>query len=135
MAEVIAVMEIVLPVDADSGVYSYATKEACESRVIYRLATDAEAMWAANAALAAHRALGCRDAARYDFRSDAKGAPHFLEANPIAGLHPTHSDLPMLTDFSGRSYDWLIDRILASAAARYGLAYPSARGEELSSVA
>ncbi|MCE2510408.1 MAG: D-alanine--D-alanine ligase [Alphaproteobacteria bacterium] len=134
-AKVIATMEIVLPAGADLGVYSYATKEACESRVIYRLATDDEAMRAADAALAAHRVLGCRDAARFDFRSDAKGQPHFLEANPIAGLHPTHSDLPMLTEFSGRSYDWLIGRILASAAARYGLAFPSAPQAKLSSVA
>ncbi len=47
--------------------------------------------------LAAYRALECRDACRLDFRSDAAGEPVFLEANPIAGLHPTHSDLPILS--------------------------------------
>jgi len=122
-AEVVAVMEIVVATGVDAGLYSYANKELCEERVIYRLAGDAEAAEAARAGLAAYRALGCRDAARIDFRSDAAGRPLFLEANPIAGLNPTHSDLPILAALAGHDYDWLIGRILAAATARLGVTF------------
>ena len=119
-AEVIGVMEIVLEAGAEDGVYSLRNKEECETLVSYRLATDDEAMKAAERALAAYRALGCRDVGRLDFRSDATGEPQFLEANPLAGRHPSHSDLPIVTTLSGRSYDWLIESILDAALARYG---------------
>lgn len=121
-AEVIGVLEIVIRPETVDPVYSFQNKEQCESRVAYRLAGDAEALLAGRLALAAYRALDCRDAARIDMRSDAAGTPQFLEANPIAGLHPAHSDLPMLTRFSGRSYDWLIGGILDAIAERLGLA-------------
>ncbi|MGE4221423.1 MAG: D-alanine--D-alanine ligase, partial [Alphaproteobacteria bacterium] len=65
--------------------------------------------------------LGCRDAARLDFRSDASGEPTFLEANPIAGLHPSHSDLPILAGQAGVPYERLLGMILDAAAARYAL--------------
>ncbi len=123
-ARVVAVMEIVLLVGAgaDAGVYSYTNKEECERFCKYHLADDAEAQRAAARALAAHRALDCRDAARHDFRSDASGEPAFMEVNPIAGLHPSHSDLPILSGLAGVSYDALMSDIIASAARRYGLA-------------
>lgn len=120
-ARVIGVAEITVRADAADPVYSFENKEMCETTVVYSLATDGEAMAAAEAALAAYRALECRDAARLDFRSDAHGVPHFLEANPIAGLHPTHSDLPIIADLAGLGYDALIDGILRSAATRLGL--------------
>lgn len=123
-ARVVAVMEIVLltAAGADAGVYSYTNKEECERLVAYHLADDAEARLAAERALAAHRALACRDASRHDFRSDAHAEPAFMEVNPIAGLHPTHSDLPILSGLAGVGYDTLIAAIVASAARRYGLA-------------
>lgn len=117
-AEVIGVAEILIREDVADRVYSFANKELCEANVVYRLVDDAEAQAAADAALAAYRALDCRDAARLDFRSDAAGAPQFLEANPIAGLHPTHSDLPIIAELAGRGYDWLIGRIVEGALAR-----------------
>ncbi len=120
-ARVIAVMEILLRSNAEADVYSYENKEFCESRVIYVLADDPEAVRAGETALAAYHALGCRDAARLDFRSDADGQPNFLEVNTIAGLHPTHSDLPMLAEKAGMSYDALIGEIVAAARKRLGL--------------
>ena len=120
-AQVIAVLEIAIRPEVEDRVYSFGNKEDCETTVIYRIADDAEAMLAGRLALEAYRALDCRDAARVDMRSDAEGVPQFLEVNPIAGLHPTHSDLPMLTEMSGRSYDWLIGGILDAAARRLGL--------------
>ncbi len=125
-AEVIAVLEVTVAQGGGATVYTFDDKEECETRVHYALATDAEARAAAAGAVAAYRILGCRDAARLDFRSDARGVPHFLEVNPIAGLHPTHSDLPILTRQSGRSYDWLIAGILHSAMQRYPRPVPLA---------
>ena len=72
-------------------------------------------------ALAAWRALGCRDAGRVDLRSDQDGRPQFLEVNPLAGLHPTHSDLPILAQQAGVTYERLIGRILRQGLQRAGL--------------
>jgi len=53
-----------------------------------------------------------------DLRCDEKGKPYFLEVNPLAGLHPEHSDLPILCTHLGIPYVQLIDRIFSSAAKR-----------------
>lgn len=124
-AEIIAVMELVVGQAYDGGVYGYANKQDFGPHLTLRLADDAEARRAGERALAAYRALGCRDVGRVDLRSDAAGEPQFLEVNPIPGLTPGFSDLPMLCEMAGRSYDWLIRRILAEAAGRYGLALPA----------
>ena len=120
-ARVIGVLEIVLLETAEAEVYSFDNKELCESRVLYRLADDAEAAAAGETALRAYRVLGCRDAARIDLRSDAAGRPQFLEVNTLAGLHPTHSDLPILAAQAGLSFDDLITGIVAAAVRRYGM--------------
>lgn len=121
-AQVIAVVEIVLLATAEPDIYSFANKELCETRVLYRLAADPEAQAAGRIALAAYRALGCRDAARIDLRSDAHGRPQFLEANTLPGLHPTHSDLPVLAAKVGLTFDRLIHHIVEAASVRQGLA-------------
>lgn len=127
-AEIIAVLEVVLLENAEADVYSYVNKEECESRIHYRLAHDEEAKQAGETALAAYRALECRDAGRVDLRSDAKGVPHFMEVNPLAGLHPSHSDLPILAGLAGMSYDALISRIVESCLKRHHLeSKPAAR--------
>lgn len=120
-ARTVAVMEIVLLQTAEAEVYSFENKEMCESRVVYMLADDDEARAAGAVALAAYQALGCRDAARIDLRSDASGNPQFMEVNTLAGMHPTHSDLPILSAKAGLSYDGLIGAIVAAAAERTGL--------------
>ena len=63
-------------------------------------------------------ALGCRDGGRVDIRCDSRGKPMFLEVNPLAGLHPTHSDLPMIATAVGMPYVELIRAIIESAAVR-----------------
>ncbi|MGH6933794.1 MAG: D-alanine--D-alanine ligase family protein [Dongiaceae bacterium] len=128
-AEAAGVMEVVLGNGAEAGAYSYRNKEECESRVIYRLATDAEAKAAGAVALAAWRALGCADGGRVDLRSDGTGQPQFMEVNPLAGLHPTHSDLPILCTLAGIGYDKLIGRIMESALGRHGLVRGRAAAE------
>jgi D-alanine-D-alanine ligase-like ATP-grasp enzyme len=42
----------------------------------------------------------------------------FIEANPLAGLHPEHSDLPMIATKTGMAYQQLIEAIVNSAAQR-----------------
>ncbi|WP_119460941.1 D-alanine--D-alanine ligase [Rhodospirillaceae bacterium SYSU D60014] len=124
----VATMEVVLTAEAEAGVYSYVNKEECDQRVRYHLADDPEAQEAARVALAAWRALGCRDGGRIDIRSDAMGRPHFLEVNPLAGLHPQHSDLPIMCRLAGIPYEALIGRILDSAFRRCGLRLGAASG-------
>lgn len=121
-ARIIAVCEISLRGEAEAGVYSLGNKEASEHLVSYALAADVEARVAGSVALAAFRALDCRDAARVDLRSDAAGRPQFLEVNPLPGLHPTHSDLPVLAAQAGMSYAHLIDAIVTGALARQATA-------------
>jgi len=124
-AEVLGTLEIVLLPGAEEGVYSYVNKERCEELVEYRpvrAEEDAEVCRAEQIALAAWRALGCRDGGRVDLRSDMQGRPQFLEVNPLAGLHPSHSDLPMIATAVGMPYVELIGRIVRSAATRVSAA-------------
>ncbi len=120
-ARVLGVCEIILRDKAEANVYSLHNKELCEELVTYAPASDAEALLAGERALQAYRALECRDAARIDFRSDEKGEPYFLEANPLAGLNPFHSDLPILAAQNGIAFTPLIGMILDAGLARYGL--------------
>jgi D-alanine-D-alanine ligase len=120
-AEVLGTLEIVLNPGAEPEVYSYVNKERCEELVEYRLVSaerDEEVRRAEAIALAAWRVLGCRDAGRVDLRSNEHGEPQFLEVNPLAGLHPAHSDLPMLCTALGIPYVRLIERIVNSALKR-----------------
>lgn len=120
-AEAIGTVEIELLAGADEGVYSLNNKELFESRVRYVLRDDPEARRAAEIALAAYRALACRDGGRVDLRSDAEGRPQFLEVNPLPGLHPVRSDLPILTGLAGMDYGRLIGRIVGSCLDRLAL--------------
>lgn len=120
-AEVVGTVEIVLLRGAQAHAYSYVNKEHCEELVEYRLvraAEDQQAAAAERVALDTWRILGCRDGGRVDLRCDAAGVPNFLEVNPLAGMHPEHSDLPILAAKSGVPYVELIRRIVASAQPR-----------------
>lgn len=120
-AEAIGTLEIVLLQNAESEVYSYVNKERCEELVEYRLVRrekDPVVAEAERISLAAWQALECRDGGRIDIRCDDDGRPSFIEVNPLAGLHPHHSDLPILCNHLGIPYQTLIDRIVQSAAMR-----------------
>jgi D-alanine-D-alanine ligase len=120
-ARPLGTLEIVLLEQAEADVYSYVNKERCEELVEYRLvrAEDDPIVAAAQqVALDAWRILGCRDAGRIDLRCDAAGRPSFMEVNPLAGIHPQHSDLPILATKVGLPYVELIRQIVASAAPR-----------------
>jgi len=118
-ARALASLEIVLLPGADEAVYSYRNKENCEELVHYRLLAkgdlqrDVESL-----ALRAWRALGCRDGGRIDVRLDENGVPNFLEVNPLAGIHPEHSDLPIMAGLVKMPYKELFRRIMNSALVR-----------------
>jgi len=122
-AEVLGTLEVILLEGAETDAYSYVNKERCEELVEYRpvsAETDPLVRQAEGTALAAWRLLGCRDAGRIDLRADAGGTPQIIELNPLAGIHPEHSDLPMICTAIGMPYIELIDRIIRSAAERIG---------------
>ena len=121
-ATVLGVMEVQFRERAGPRVYSYASKKDYRREVEYRLAGGRVADAAAAVALAAWRALGCRDAGRVDLRCDARRRPSFIEVNPLAGLHPVDSDLVILCRLLGIGYDELVAGIVRSAAARLPLA-------------
>jgi len=118
-AYVLGIMEIEIPHDTKGAVYSYVAKEQCEKQVNYlpyqkgSLHRQLEQL-----ALKCYKVLQCRDAARVDIRCDRKGVPCFLEVNPLPGLHPTHSDLPMIATQEGMKYDELIGAIISNALKR-----------------
>lgn len=116
-AEAVGVMEVHLS-DKDKGVYGFESKAEYEGRVHYTLANDALGKASAELALKVWRSLGCRDGGRVDVRADGNGVPHFIEVNPLAGLHPEDSDLPIMCRLQGITYETLIGRILDSALTR-----------------
>lgn len=119
-AEALGPMEVLLREQAEPHAYSYVNKERCEELVEYRLMDDAPARQAKEVALAVWRGLGCRDAGRVDIRLDIDGTPNFMEVNPLAGLHPEHSDLPIICTKVGITFRDLIGRIIESARRRLG---------------
>jgi D-alanine-D-alanine ligase len=68
--------------------------------------------------LDAWKALGCRDAGRIDVKLDENGIPNFIEVNPLAGINYHYSDLPILMNLKGESYNQLIASIIESASER-----------------
>ncbi len=120
-AQALGTMEVLLLPSAEQKVYSYQNKENSEEHVRYRLwrpEEDPLIEAVEKIALDAWSVLGCRDAGRVDLRCDPKGRPQFIEVNPLAGLHPEHSDLPIICSLVGVSFDSLVNRIVASAARR-----------------
>lgn len=117
-ARVIGVMEVLFSAGAEGYGYSYANKKQYLDVIRYELAEDSAAADAAEIALRVWTGLGCRDAGRVDIRCDSAGKLHFLEINPLAGLHPRHSDLIILSRLRRIPYGQLVEWIVTSATAR-----------------
>ena len=49
---------------------------------------------------------------------DEHGVPSFIELNPLPGMNHIHSDLPIIAYRHGKTFDYLIGEILASAMLR-----------------
>ncbi len=86
-----------------------------------------------SSALEAFSALELRDMARIDFRLDSDGMGRIIDVNPLPGLSPVYSDLPILHRLSGGEYEELLRFILQSAFSRYGLVFPVPAEEALPS--
>jgi D-alanine-D-alanine ligase len=118
--EVLGLMRIIPNNTQEPFVYSLEVKRDWRNQVRYevpaRLPAPVEEA-VREAALNTYEALGCRDVARIDFRL-RDGTPYFIEANPLPGLHPEHSDLVILARGLGMSHAQLIERILMSAIHR-----------------
>lgn len=125
---VLGVMEILIERSASHS-YSLEVKSAVDYHeiVTYRLCDEPDLRAECErTALAAWRALECRDCGRVDLRLDADGLPHVLEINPLAGIHPTDSDLTILTGrLLGLSHVEFIGRIMASFHDRTSLPIPA----------
>jgi D-alanine-D-alanine ligase len=117
-AVAVGVIEVTLKDGAERDAYSYLNKETYEQTVAYHLVEGQMAEEAKKLALNAWRGLGCRDAGRIDLRADANGFPNFMEVNPLAGMHPIRSDLPILCTLNGIAYLELINMIMQSALSR-----------------
>ena len=115
----IGTMEIIVKKSEHRGIYSYETKEHCEKHVEYQRLPPCELRGEVEKlAVECYVALECRDGGRVDIRLDAHGKPSFMEVNPLAGLNPGHSDLPMIAEMEDMSYRELLGHIIASAAHR-----------------
>lgn len=114
-ASATGVMEVLLTNKAEPGVYSYTNKDQWRERCRYELAGGDIAAACEVVALSAWNVLNCEDGGRIDLRCDSNGIPNFIEVNPLAGMNPAYSDLPMLSRMNGISYDELIQRIMHSA--------------------
>jgi D-alanine-D-alanine ligase len=72
-------------------------------------------------ALNVWKALRAVDGGRVDVKADRNGRVCFMEVNPLAGLHPIHSDLPILSRMIGIEYQTLMEMIMKSTIKRHHL--------------
>lgn len=121
-AQVLGIMRVVPRKPSPHFVYSLEVKRDWQNLVDYECpaALRAETLGSIEAAsLKIYSALGCRDFARIDFRVAPDGTPYFLEINPLAGLNPVSSDLPIMARKMGWTYDALVLAIFHAALGRY----------------
>jgi D-alanine-D-alanine ligase len=114
-AHSIGVLEVLLRQNAEQNVYSYFNKEEYKTVVEYKLVKEPIALACEKVAINSWKVLNCQDGGRVDLRCDENGIPNFIEVNPLAGLHPINSDLPILASKNGISYEELIKMIMQSA--------------------
>jgi len=116
-ARTVAAMEVKFR--ANDSIYSYENKENYLERVDYALLREPALLRrVTDVALDAWRGLGCRDGGRVDLRLDDHDQPMFMEVNPLAGLNPIDSDLPIMCRLIGWPYEELIGEIVRSAVSR-----------------
>jgi D-alanine-D-alanine ligase len=81
-----------------------------------------------NLAIRGHQAVGAVDVSRLDFRLDVEGEPRLIEINSLPGLSPGFSDLCVIAQAEGITYQELILEILYMGASRFGLLQPAGEG-------
>ena len=118
-AQVIGVMEVLFRKHHEGEkIYSFHNKSNYEEIIDYQIPEQEIVSSCSELALKSWESLGCRDGGRVDIRMDNLGKPNFIEVNPLAGLNPVHSDLPIMCRLQGIPYNELIKHILYSAISR-----------------
>lgn len=110
-------MEIVYK-NTTNNIYSYENKENYEEIIDYIAVKGDVFNNCQNLALSVWKALNCFDGGRVDMKIDRNGEMSFIEVNPLAGLNPIISDLPILCKLNGMEYQEIINVILNSAIKR-----------------
>jgi D-alanine-D-alanine ligase len=103
---------------SDDLPYSVEVKENYQNYCKYIPLNEDIADECKSVALRAWKALEAVDAGRIDLKADKNGRICFIEANPLAGLNPVHSDLPILSRMYGIEYQTLMEMIIKSAVKR-----------------
>ena len=119
---VLGIMRVLSKEGKTNFVYSLEVKREWETMVDYECPAQLNAdtlQELADSSLKVFEVLGCRDFARLDFRVNSEGTPYFLEVNPLAGLNPHSSDLPIIAGKMSWTYQALISAILGAALQRY----------------
>jgi len=98
--------------------YSVEVKENYQNYCSYKPLDPDIADECRSVAVRAWKALNAVDAGRVDLKADRHGRICFIEANPLAGLNPVHSDLPILSRMYGIEYQELLEIIVNSAIKR-----------------
>ena len=120
-ATVLGTMEVIIADPTEDHIYTGTSKAEFEEKVLYKPGREIETALRRKVeavAVAAHRALDCRDFSRVDIRCDSQGRPCCMEVNPLAGLNPRTSDLAFIARFEGITYEELIGKILTEAIGR-----------------
>lgn len=68
-----------------------------------------------------HNLIGAQDISRVDIRLDEKGQPCLIEINTLPGMTPDFSDLCLIANADGISYQDLVLEILYLGASRWNL--------------
>jgi D-alanine-D-alanine ligase len=98
--------------------YSVEVKENYQNYCTYKTLDPDIIEECKSVSLRAWKALDAVDAGRVDLKADRNGRICFIEANPLAGLNPIHSDLPILARMYGVEYQTLLEMIMKSAVRR-----------------
>lgn len=116
-ARAIGGMEIIYSERA-GNIYSYFNKENYKELVQYIPVKGKLLKECTEVSLEVWNVLNAYDGGRVDLRMDKEGRINFLEINPLAGLNPVHSDLPIIARLNGISYTRLIGEIMQAAINR-----------------
>jgi D-alanine-D-alanine ligase len=120
--KILGIMRVLPRKEIDGFVYSLEIKRDWENLVDYECPAQLNEDTIRKIetfSLRIFKELDCRDFSRIDFKLGRNGEPYFLEINPLAGLNPKSSDLPIMAGKLGLKYEDLIINILNAALERW----------------
>jgi len=98
--------------------YSNFVKENYEDYVDYKVLEGEIKDQCEAVAILAWQTLGGLDGGRIDLRADKNGRICFIEVNPLAGLNPYISDLPILARLNKKDYHFIMQSIIGAGIKR-----------------